>query len=155
MKTIKLPSLVLAISFISSLSAVSAAEPIDFGKEIYPIIRESCLSCHAAPYTDTKGRIKNPKEGLRLDTPEWIQKGFINDEDTQVAVVVPGDAEASSFYTLTILPEDHDDIMPGKGDPLTKEQTDLIKQWINDGAKYGDFKAPKYVNPKSAAATKK
>ena len=31
--------------------------------------------------------------------------------------------------------EDHDDIMPPKGDPLTKTQTDLIAQWIKEGAK--------------------
>ncbi|MEN8725807.1 MAG: c-type cytochrome domain-containing protein [Lentimonas sp.] len=154
MKTIKSTSLVLAISFIGSLTAASANEQIYFGKAIYPILQESCLSCHAAPYKDVKGRTKKPRGGVRLDTPEWIQKGFLNDDDEQVAVVVPGDAEASSFYTLTILAEDHDDIMPVNGDPLTKEQTDSIKQWINDGAKYGDFKAPKYVNPKSAEAAK-
>jgi len=152
MKFPKFTPLFLAFSLIGGLSSVAAAETIDFGKEIYPILRESCLSCHSAPYKDSKGRTRKPKEGLRLDTPEWIQKGYINDDGEQEMVVVPGDADASSFYTLLILPEDHDDIMPAKGDPLTKEQTELIKQWINEGAKYGDFKAPKYVNPKSAEA---
>ena len=31
--------------------------------------------------------------------------------------------------------------MPPKGDMLTKAQTDLIKQWITEGAKFGSWKA--------------
>ncbi|MGJ8653660.1 MAG: c-type cytochrome domain-containing protein [Opitutaceae bacterium] len=143
-------------TLLGATLAASAAEKIDFGKDIYPILKESCLSCHAAPYVDTRDKTKEPKGGLRLDTPEWIQKGYLDKEGVQHSVITPGDADASEFYTLTILPEDHDDIMPGKGDPLTKVQTELLKQWINEGADYGNFKAPAYVNPKSkqAAETK-
>ena len=42
--------------------------------------------------------------------------------------------DESSLYTLTILDPDDDDIMPPKGDPLSKEQTDLLKVWIEQGA---------------------
>ena len=48
--------------------------------------------------------------------------------------LVPGDPDESSLYTLTILDPDDDDIMPPKGDPLSKEQTDLLKVWIEQGA---------------------
>ncbi len=37
--------------------------------------------------------------------------------------------------------------MPPKGDPLTKAQLAMLKKWIADGADYGGFKAPYYVNP--------
>ncbi|MGC6423539.1 MAG: hypothetical protein ACON4O_00970 [Lentimonas sp.] len=139
----------LCAAFIFQARAV---EPIDFGSDIYPILRENCLSCHAAPYTDTRGRLRKPKDGIRLDTPEWVQKGHPKQDGTWETIIVPGNAGASSFYTLTILPEDHDDIMPAKGDPLTQEQTDLIKNWINQGANYGGFEAPEYVNPRSREA---
>lgn len=142
-------------SLFGATLAVSAADKIDFGTDIYPILSESCLNCHAAPYEDTRGKTRKPKGGVRLDTPEWIQKGYLDKEGTQHSVITPGDAAASEFYTLTILPADHDDIMPGKGDPLTKAQTDLLKKWINAGAEYGDFKAPVYVNPKSKQAAAK
>ncbi|MGJ8637972.1 MAG: hypothetical protein ACSHYA_01145 [Opitutaceae bacterium] len=149
-------SLLIVATFASVSSLTTyAAEKIDFGTEIYPILRESCLSCHAAPYEDTKGRMKKPKGSTRLDTPEWIQKGHAEKDGTWEAIIVAGDAEASSFYTLTILPEDHDDIMPAKGDPLTKAQTDLIKNWINSGADFGDFVAPEYTNPRSKEAAAK
>jgi hypothetical protein len=47
---------------------------------------------------------------------------------------VPNNPDKSPLYTLTILPKGHDDIMPPKGDPLTKEQTETLKQWILAGA---------------------
>lgn len=128
------------------------ADTVDFGKHVYPILKDSCLRCHAAPYEDARGRTKKPKGGLRLDTAEWIMKGYVNDEGETEKVVVPGDSGASELYTLTILPEDHDDVMPSSGDLLTKEQTDILKLWVDQGATFGDFKAPKYVNPKSKEA---
>ena len=42
----------------------------------------------------------------------------------------------SNLYKLILLNEDHDDIMPAKGDPLTDEQKETIKNWINQGAKW-------------------
>jgi len=126
------------------------AADVDFGKQIYPILREKCLSCHAAPYKDTRGRTKKPKAGLRLDTPEQIAKGYLDDDDNPKKAVVPGKPDQSPIYTTVTLPPDHDDIMPPKGDPLTKAEQDLLKNWILQGAKFGNFKAPVYVNPKAA-----
>ncbi len=147
-----IPLCLFTLSLASTGLPAAAADSLDFGEQIYPILRDNCLSCHAAPYEDTRGRIKNPKGDVRLDTPEWIQTGYINDDGVTVAIVHPGDAAASTLYTRTILPEDHDDIMPAKGDPLSPEQTEQLKQWINTGAHYGTFEAPTYINPKSAAA---
>ncbi len=131
--------------------AGAQAEAVDFGKDIYPVLKDRCLSCHAEAYVDAKrGKLREPKGGLRLDTAEWIQKGYTDEDDgSQHFVIVAGKPADSEFYTLTTLDPDHDDIMPSKGDPLTAAQQDLIKNWIAQGAKYGDFVAPKYVNPKA------
>ena len=146
--------LVASLIFSGLTLQFANAETVDFGKHVYPILNDSCLRCHAATYEDTRGKTKKPKGGLRLDTAEWIMKGYVNKEGETETVVTPGNAEASEFYTLTILPEDHDDVMPSSGDLLTKEQTDILKLWIEQGAKAGDFKAPKYVNPKSKETAK-
>ena len=97
----------------------------------------------------SSGRTKKPKGGLRLDTVEWITKGYLNDDDETVKSVVPGKPEKSPIYTSSALPPDHDDIMPPKGDTLTKAELTALKQWILQGAKFGGFKAPAYVNPKA------
>ncbi|MDA1043818.1 MAG: hypothetical protein O3C57_01200 [Verrucomicrobia bacterium] len=134
------------------MGVVSArADDVDFGKDIYPILRNHCLSCHAEAYIDAeKGVLKEPKEGLRLDTPEWIQKGYLDEDDgTRHEVIVPGKPLESKLYVLTSLDPEDEDIMPAKGEPLTIAQQTLIKDWIAQGAKVGDFVAPKYVNPKA------
>ena len=103
---------------------------VDFDKQIKPLLENKCISCHAAPYK--KGsRTKKPKAGLRIDTREHLLKG--SDDG---AVVKVGDASNSSFYKRTILPADHDDIMPPKGDPLTDAEKAALKAWIDEGAKW-------------------
>ena len=115
-------------------NAVALAE-IDFVKEVLPVLQDRCLKCHQYPYIDKKsGKLKKPKADLLLESAESIMKGA---EDGPV--VVPGEAKESSLYTLIALPEDDDDIMPPKGDPLTPEQISAIKQWINDGADFGGW----------------
>ena len=49
-------------------------------------------------------------------------------------IIEPFKPEVSSLYHVVTLPADDSEIMPPKGDPLTKEQTDTIKRWILEGA---------------------
>ena len=101
----------------------------DFKKDVLPILQESCIDCHAAPYK--KGtRLRKPKGGYRVDTRENILKAGESEE----AGVIPGNAAKSQVYKRIILDEDHDDIMPPKGDPLTPAQQKVIKDWIDAGA---------------------
>jgi len=67
-----------------------------------------------------------------MDTYEEVMKG-----SSDGAVVKPGDPDNSSVYTLSILPSDHDDVMPpeDKADPLTDTQKKLLHDWIKAGAK--------------------
>jgi uncharacterized membrane protein len=116
---------ILAVGF--SAAGLNAAP--DFKKDVLPILQESCIDCHAAPYK--KGtRLRKPKGDYRVDTRENIIKAGESEE----AGVVPGDAAKSQVYQRIILDEDHDDIMPPKGDPLTPAQQKIIKDWIDAGA---------------------
>ena len=55
------------------------------------------------------------------------------------------DNSATLLYASISLAADHEDRMPPakKGDPLPKEQQDLIKQWIDEGADFGKWTAKK------------
>ena len=111
------------------LSAAGLNAAPDFKKDVMPILQESCIDCHAAPYK--KGtRLRKPKGGYRVDTRENILKAGESEE----AGVIPGNAAKSEVYKRIILEEDHDDIMPPKGDPLTPAQQKIIKDWIDAGA---------------------
>lgn len=108
----------LATAF--SAWTASAADPVDFNRQVRPILEVYCLSCHG----DEK-----PKGDLQLRTrAEAIQGGY---EGTSL---VPGDPAKSPLYTTTTLPEDHIDVMPPKGDKLSGAQQETLKQWILEGA---------------------
>lgn len=113
---------------------IQAAEKVDFGTEIWPIFEARCIKCHQAPYKTARGRTKRPKAGLRLDTASHIMKG-----SKEGPVVIPGKPDESSLYGLLTLPADDLDIMPQEGDPLTKVQITLIRNWIKQGADFGQW----------------
>ena len=117
---------VALLSGIVGLSSgdVRAQNKVDFVKDIQPIFQKTCLECHGA---------EKQKGKLRLDSKEAALKGGADGQ-----VIVPGSAEKSDLYRRIILPAGHDDIMPNKGEPLTKVQTDLIRDWLNQGAAWPD-----------------
>jgi hypothetical protein len=103
---------------------------VDFVKDIRPILAQRCYECHGE---------KKQKGDLRLDRKE----DMLTFDD-----LIGTTADTSSLYGRVILPADHDDIMPPKGDPLTKDQQELIKKWIEAGANFGDWTEEK---PKATA----
>lgn len=107
---------------------------IDFGKEVAPIVKERCVSCHVPRIK--RGKRRKPAGGVRLDSAVNMMKG----NRAGKAVIVPGLPEESSFYTLTTLPEGHDDVMPAEGGPLSETQQQIIRSWILQGAQFGAWK---------------
>ncbi|MBG30093.1 MAG: hypothetical protein CMI31_08845 [Opitutae bacterium] len=116
--------------FLHALLGASYGQ-IDFEKQVWPILQDRCVECHKAPYEEN-GRKKEPKAGLRLDGAAHILHGG---DDGRV--IVPNHPSRSSFYQRITLPADDDDVMPPKGDPLTKPQLEIIRKWIAQGIDFG------------------
>jgi mono/diheme cytochrome c family protein len=131
------PLLLLGL-LAAATAAVSGAEQVSFERQIKPILSDRCYSCHAD---------KKQKGDLRLDSPSAITKG-----GKAGAVVVAGRPDKSTLYSRLLLPKDDDDVMPAKGDPLTHEQCELIRQWIADGAAFSDQPAVAAKAPAGTAA---
>jgi hypothetical protein len=92
------------------LSIPHAAAPVDFAREVLPIFQRSCFECHDA---------KLAKGKLRLDTrAEAFQK---------LGLVIPGKSSQSELVRRIVLPEGHEDVMPSRGEPLSKPQIELIR----------------------------
>jgi formylglycine-generating enzyme required for sulfatase activity/mono/diheme cytochrome c family protein len=127
-----------AFLLASTLSVSAAESPLkaDFNKHIKPIFEAACVHCHNE---------KNMKADLNMETLEGLLKG--GEDGTSL---VPGDPEKSSIYTLLILDEDDDDVMPpAKEGLLDKTQIALVKDWIASGAKWPEgvkLKATTRVN---------
>lgn len=111
--------------------AGSAYGQIDFEKQVWPILQDRCVECHKAPYEEN-GRMKEPKAGLRFDGAAHILRGS---DDGRV--IVPDHPSESPLYQRITLPADDDDVMPPKGDPLTKARREIIRKWIAQGVDFG------------------
>lgn len=112
------------------IAALKRTDPVDFEKEILPLLRTSCLACHNQ--TTTKGE-------LILETPQTILKG-----GESGPAVVPG--KSSDSLLLQLAAHQKRPIMPPKDNKaaapdLKPEELALLKLWIDQGAK-GDVRGP-------------
>lgn len=109
----------------AAVAPVPAAKvAINFERDIQPLLESKCLECH------------NPdkvKGDLLMHTAESLLKGGDNG-----AGLVVGQPDASEIVKRVVLPADHDDVMPPKksGAPLTADQMRVLKQWVQEGAKW-------------------
>jgi hypothetical protein len=127
-----------ALGAVLSTPCSLAQSQVDFQKDILPIFRDTCLRCHGPE------RVKGK---LRLDTKEAAMKGGSSGD-----TIKPGDATGSELYKRIILPKDDVDVMPNEGETLTKAQIDLIKAWIDQGAKWPDGVVIAGTNAPAASA---
>lgn len=98
---------------------------VSFEKDVLPVLERSCAECHSA---------KENFSNLRLDTAEAILKG-----GDLGKVLEPGNPDESSLYLRVALPQDDLDFMPVEGDPLTEDEVETLRQWIEQGADFGGW----------------
>jgi formylglycine-generating enzyme required for sulfatase activity len=109
------------------LAGGAAAKPVDFVTDVKPIFELNCVVCHNPEHAHENGK-------FRLDTKEEAFKPHKKDQR-----ILPGHPDDSEVYYLTVLPlSDENHMPPGKLDktPLTKEQSEVIRQWIAEGANW-------------------
>ncbi|QDV45770.1 Planctomycete cytochrome C [Stieleria neptunia] len=104
----------------TSTDNASADEPLQFNRDIRPILSENCYHCHGP---DASAR----EAELRLDTEEGAKEW----------AVVSGEAESSELVAR-IFSDDPDTLMPPADSEraLTEKQKQLLRRWVNEGASY-------------------
>jgi len=107
-------------------ATVCSAEPINFSRQIRPILSENCIACHGP---DDKGR----KGKLRLDDEQDAKRDRKGD-----FVILPGKPEQSELIKR-IESTDPDDVMPPpkQHKTIAPAQVALLKEWIKQGAVWG------------------
>jgi len=108
--------------------------PVDFEKEILPILRRNCLSCHNAT---------TAKSDLNLESPKSMLKGGTIGEG-----LLPGNAAESVIFQTAS--HQSDPIMPPADNKvgaiaLAPAELGLLRLWINEGAKGEITNAPKPI----------
>ena len=102
------------------LTASLHAAPVDYVKDVKPVLAQHCYRCHGA---------SQQKSGMRADTAAFLRTGGDSGPS-----LVAGKAD-DSLLLKTILGT-HDDIsrMPYKKPALADAQIALIRTWIDEGA---------------------
>ena len=102
-----------------------ADQPVDFNRDIRPLMSGNCLICHGPDEAEREA-------DLRLDTEDGSRQDLGG-----YAAIVPGDPDASELIER-LTTDDEDLRMPpdGKGRRLSEEQVELIRRWIRQGADY-------------------
>jgi mono/diheme cytochrome c family protein len=113
----RLAILLLGLAAAPAAPAAEAPRPVDFVRDVQPILNTYCLSCH--------GPAKQ-KGGLRLDRRESA---------LETGNILPGKAASSSLFQRAagLGP---DKPMPPSGPRLSPRQLALVKTWIDQGANW-------------------
>jgi hypothetical protein len=110
----------------SQLATLFAESPIDFKREIRPILSNRCFACHGPD----KEKVES---GLQLDSFE----GATGKADSGTAAIVPGQPTESELIRR-VLSQDDDQRMPPPhfGERLTPSEIEKLQKWVASGAKY-------------------
>jgi hypothetical protein len=93
---------------------------VDFAKEVQPLLARRCFACHGPD--DAEG-------GLRLDSRE----AALAELESGAFAIVPEKADESALLER-IASHEEDVRMPPEGKPLTQQEQDTLRRWIEAGA---------------------
>ena len=110
------------ITLVAAATMTLRAAPVDFVKQVQPILETKCVECHNP--AKTKGK-------LQMHTAEALLKGGEGG-----ATITPGKPEQSELLKRITLHKADDDVMPPKSDGLPAAQVAILKQWIAEGAQW-------------------
>lgn len=99
-------------------------DSVDFSTEVKPIINKNCISCH--------GGVKQQGGFSLLFRDEALAK-----TKSGKPAIIPGDASGSDMIRRLTL-KDPEERMPYQHPPLSKNDIEVLTQWINQGAKWGN-----------------
>jgi hypothetical protein len=110
----------LAGWFLFALAVPGFADPVDYLRDIKPLLRARCYACHGALQQKAK---------LRLDTATMIRKG-----GRHGPAIVPGKS-GESVLIEAVLGKDRVRMPPeGQGEALSDQEIALLRKWIDQGA---------------------
>ncbi len=119
--------LLIVVLLMATVTAIYFLLPsknkIDFNAQVKPIFNKNCIACH--------GGVKQQSDFSLLFREEALQKA-----KSGKYPIVPGDAGKSELIKR-IKENDTEERMPYKHAPLSKDEINILEQWIDEGAEWG------------------
>src|SRR5262245_47562202 len=126
----------IALFLFLAISACAAEPPVDYNRQIRPLLSNHCLKCHGPDAAQRKG-------GFRLD----VRESALAAAESGERPIVPGEP-AKSELIRRINANNADERMPPaeENKALAEADKQLLARWIAEGVKYQthwSFAAPR------------
>ncbi len=115
----------LVIASSTLAQATAEEQPVDFTREVLPILSQQCFTCHGP---DEGSR----EAGLRLDQEDAAKAEL----DSGATAIVPGRPEISELVARITDPDP--DVRMPPAQPLDPWQIDVLRRWVAQGANFED-----------------
>lgn len=127
------PLAIVALATLGLTSLSGCERQVSFSEDVQPVLAANCAGCHSG-YAEGE-----TSTGLNVTDYASLMHGTRLGE-----VVVPGSAASSTLYLVVSgesapeiqMPPHHEEsLAEGRGAALDKDEVQLIKDWIEQGAK--------------------
>ncbi|MEZ6055992.1 MAG: PSD1 and planctomycete cytochrome C domain-containing protein [Planctomycetaceae bacterium] len=129
----------LALAMLMALACAVHAAPVEYQRDIAPILTRHCLKCHGP---------QKQQGGLRLDVWESAVRGG----DSKEPAIVPLNAGKSRLIER-ITSKDESERMPPEGESLSADQIEKLRRWVDGGAVWPQADGPVAETPSELVIT--
>lgn len=114
---------ITAIAILSAFPGVFEHR-VDYNTQVKPLLNKNCIACH--------GGVKKASGFSLLFRHEAVAPA-----KSGKPAIIPGDANASEMIRRLTL-SDPEERMPLEHPPLKPDEIDILRNWIDQGAEWGD-----------------
>ncbi len=124
-KKIFIFAIFIAVAVIASAWLISANNTeVDYSTQVKPIINQHCITCHGG--VRAKANFSLLFRDLAMAKAKSGKRA-----------IIPGDPDHSEMIRRLTL-SDPDERMPYHHEPLSKDEIDILRKWIKEGAPWGE-----------------
>lgn len=123
----------VALVILYAFSFSFSGNKVDFSKQVKPILNRKCITCH--------GGVKRQGDFSLL-----FRQDALSNTKSGYPAIIPGNPDESEMIKR-LTHHDPEERMPYKHPPLSTTEINILRQWIKEGAEWGEHWAYTEVKP--------
>ncbi|MCP4786608.1 MAG: DUF1553 domain-containing protein [Fuerstiella sp.] len=121
-------AMLIAAATVRSHDGLVWDKPVDFKRDIYPLLKSACFDCHSGA---------NPDSGHRLD----VRRELLGHSTGEI-LAEPGRSRRSRLIEVATTASEEDRMPPEGAEPLTDQQVAMLRAWIDQGMDWDERLLP-------------